>query len=247
MLTRAVKYDYVNDHPRKAEAMQILREFTLAQRGGDAETQAEEALPGAPGSEERKELLDFVIKMAGYIITGHCNENIMAMLLGLTARNGKGLFMRILKNVLEWMCATLVATLLTAVKAHVSTDAASPRTAALNKARCGNLGELPLGSVIDQDQFEILAGGDRMAARKLNADIQEFDPSHTIVMGCNELPVLKMDVAVKDKLIIIPFDAEFRAEKGGADGRQYDPKNPFSLCQGSPTQQTFRRADAGLL
>ena len=60
-------------------------------------------------------------------------------------------------------------------------------------------------------------------ARNLNAGLQEFEPTHTILMGVNELPMLSMDLSVKDKLIIAPFDAEFRAEKGSAAGREYDP------------------------
>ena len=107
MQTQMVNLNYDPNSPRIPEAMQILTDITLAERLG------------------RPDLLERLLRLMGYSITGHSSEDIIIFLMGKLGRNGKGIVETVMMEVVGHMFYQAPQTFLTACK-PVSAGAASP-------------------------------------------------------------------------------------------------------------------------
>ncbi|KAG5180891.1 hypothetical protein JKP88DRAFT_354698 [Tribonema minus] len=193
MLTRAVNIDYNADSPRIPEVMQLLTDITLA----------------APNRLNRPALLERLLRILGYSITGHVREEIIVFLLGRSARNGKGIIESLLQQVLGCMFYQAPQSFLTACKA-VSAGAASSHMMALRGARVVHLDELPAGVALDAQMIKYISGGADISGRELFGTQTSFSPTAVPWANTNEMPIIKAEPAILQRIEIIPCDAKFR-------------------------------------
>jgi P4 family phage/plasmid primase-like protien len=206
MQTRAVNIDYNPNSPRIPEVMQILSDITLA----------------APDRLNRPALLERLLRLLGYTITGHVREEIIIFLLGRSARNGKGIIESLLQKILGHMFYQAPTTFLTAVKA-VSAGSAAPHMMALRGARGLHLDELPAGVALDVQMIKNLTGGADISGRNLFEGQTSFSPTAVPWANTNEMPIIKAEPAILQRIEIIPCDAKFRTP--GDAVFPYDPND----------------------
>lgn len=66
-----------------------------------------------------------------------------------------------------------------------------------------------VGSNLDFTLLKMLTGGDSLTGAKLYQNDSAFAPTHTLVLTTNERPVLPATAAIKGRLRLVPFRADF--------------------------------------
>lgn len=98
---------------------------------------------------------------------------------------------------------------LTACKA-VSAGAASSHMMALRGARVVHLDELPAGVALDAQMIKYISGGADISGRELFGTQTSFSPTAVPWANTNEMPIIKAEPAILQRIEIIPCDAKFR-------------------------------------
>lgn len=148
------------------------------------------------------ELIAFVRRVAGYILTGDTSEQCIFIFHG-TGANGKSTLIKILIDLLgEYASQTSTDTLLAKRNDTVPNDIAALRGARLVAATETEDGRRLAESLVKQ-----LTGGDRIAARFMRAEWFEFVPTFKIIMATNHKPVIRgTDHAIWRRIRLVPFD-----------------------------------------
>jgi putative DNA primase/helicase len=160
------------------------------------------------------ELLAFLQRLAGYILTGSVKEEVLAIVHGPGA-NGKTKFIETLRACLGPAYVTSVAmeTLIVATGEQHPTDLADLRGKRLAIAT-----ETDEGRRLAEAKIKALTGRDRLRARYMRRDFFEFEPTHKLVIVGSHRPVLRnVDEAMRRRLLLIPFDAVIVAEARDPD------------------------------
>ena len=152
------------------------------------------------------ELISFLKKFCGYLLTGDRNEQIILFLVGKGA-NGKSVFLSVLKHVFGSYAGVINS------KALVdrSTGAIPSDIAGLANKRFVLLSEFPEHLPLNTATVKSITGGDEITARYLYKDWFEFKPQFQLVCAVNELPKLDwVDDAYFRRVKIIPFQRTFK-------------------------------------
>jgi putative DNA primase/helicase len=156
--------------------------------------------------------VEYVQRLIGYYLTGSTVEQILIFLYGLGA-NGKTIFVRVLLALLgEYAIQSPMNMLLETKNERHSTELADLRGVRL--AACT---ETPAGQAWNEPLVKQLTGSDKIRARKVYQDNEEFEPTHKIIVAGNYRPRVKgSDLGIWRRLKLIPFERIF------ADGKK-DP------------------------
>jgi putative DNA primase/helicase len=155
------------------------------------------------------ELLAFLQRLAGYILTGSVKEEVLAIVHGPGA-NGKTRFVETLRACLgpDYVTSVAMETLIVTAGEQHPTDLADLRGKRLAIAT-----ETDEGRRLAEAKVKALTGGDRIRARYMRRDFFEFAPTHKLLIVGNHRPVLRnVDEAMRRRLVLIPFDAVIPAE-----------------------------------
>lgn len=150
---------------------------------------------------DRKELIDYLQRLAGYCLTGETREEMLAFMYGLGG-NGKGVFMNTLREVMgEYARQAPMQIFLASKNDRHPTDLAS-----LAGARLVLASESPEGRSWDEERIKSLTGRDTISARFMNRDFFEFTPRFKLLVASNHKPRIKtVDDAWRRRLHLIPF------------------------------------------
>ncbi len=156
-----------------------------------------------------KEKAKFLQKILGYGLTGDTRHECMAILYGITTRNGKGtLCESILKVLGTYACASRPETL--ALKNKVNSSGPSEEIARLAGVRFVNIPEPGKGLPLNVAQVKSLTGNDTINARFLHENSFDFKPQFKIYINTNYLPIVNdVTVFTSGRILIIPFDRHF--------------------------------------
>lgn len=149
-----------------------------------------------------RELVDYVQRVFGYVLTGLTIEHLMFVLYGL-GRNGKSMTLETLRAMLGDYAATAPAStfLFNPCRGEIRNDLAR-----LAGARFVTASETGAGARLDVALVKSITGGERITARFLHKEFIEFAPQFKVFMATNEAPeVPAEDHAIWERLRLIPF------------------------------------------
>lgn len=164
-----------------------------------------------------EETVNYVRRLIGYYLTGSTAEQILVFCYGLGA-NGKTIFIRVLLALLgEYAIQSPMTMLLETKNERHSTELADLRGVRLTACT-----ETPAGQAWNEPLVKQLTGSDKIRARKLYQDHEEFEPTHKIIVVGNYRPRVKgSDLGIWRRLKLIPFERTF------SDGK----KDPHLLAK----------------
>jgi P4 family phage/plasmid primase-like protien len=157
------------------------------------------------------ELIDWVKRWCGYILTGSTSEQIFIFCFGLGA-NGKSVFGDILRYILCDYARAIASETLTEAKR--AAGSATPDLTELIGARMAMSAETENGAALAESLIKSLVSGDTMTVRKLYAAPVEFTPQFKLMMLGNHKPIIKgNDQGIWRRVRLIPFRRTFKPEE----------------------------------
>lgn len=148
------------------------------------------------------EVRDFVQRAVGYSLIGEVREHVLLILWGSGA-NGKTVFTQTILRVLgEYAVQTPAETLITNRSSSIPNDLAR-----LVGVRFVAATESEENGRLSEGRIKAMTGGDRIAARFMRAEWFEFDPTFTVWLSTNHMPVVRgTDEGIWRRIKLIPFD-----------------------------------------
>jgi putative DNA primase/helicase len=161
---------------------------------------------------ENDEVIAYLKRFVGYLLTGLTVEQCLVFLYGLGA-NGKSVFVETLLAMLGDYAVVAQAEMLMARKyAGIPNDIAR-----LKGARLVCMNETSQGAHFDEAKLKELTGGDRLTARFLNQEFFDFAPTFKLAIRGNHRPrIAGTDDGIWRRLHIVPFAVQIPA--GERDG-----------------------------
>ena len=153
-----------------------------------------------------QDLIQFVQRAAGYSLLGVQPEHVMLILHG-GGRNGKGIFLETLRNVLgdDYARTAPVSMLLARDQEGIPNDLAG-----LKGTRLVMASEPNEGRRLDEGKIKALTGGDTMTARFMRGEFFDFRPGFTLWLSTNHRPVIRgTDEGIWSRLRLVPFGVRF--------------------------------------
>jgi len=167
------------------------------------------------------EVRDFVQRAVGYALLGRPRERKMFIFIGRGA-NGKTLLEQVLADVLGDLAVTIRSEVL--LGRSYGGESATPELFRLKNTRLAFMSEPPKGLKFNEELIKRLTGMDRINARRMYGDAEQFDPTHTFFLAANTLPSSDgTDRAFWSRLLVVEFKSRFlspreMAETGKAEG-----------------------------
>jgi putative DNA primase/helicase len=160
-------------------------------------------------------LVDFLIRILGYCLTGSTREQILFFLYGAGA-NGKTTFLKLLKALLGdgLTKQTPAETLMQKLHGRSATN----DLARLEGARVVLANEIEENSFFAESLVKQMTGGDPIPARYLYKEYFEFQPKFKLLIAGNYKPVIKGDdEGIWRRIVPIAFEATFNKERQDPD------------------------------
>ena len=152
-------------------------------------------------------LQDFLMRAAGYCLTGSTREHALFFGHG-TGGNGKSVFVNTLTAIMGGYAATAPMETFVAT----SSDRHPTELAALRGARLVTAQETEEGRAWAEAKIKALTGGDPITARFMRRDFFTFTPQFKLFAAGNHRPGLRgVDEAIKRRLHLIPFSVSIPA------------------------------------
>jgi P4 family phage/plasmid primase-like protien len=157
------------------------------------------------------ELIDWVRRWCGYLLTGTTSEQVFVFCFGLGA-NGKSVMADILRYILGDYARAISSDTLTESKR--AAGGATPDLAELIGVRLAMSAETEDGSALAESLIKSLVAGDTMSVRKLYGAPIQFTPQFKLMMLGNHKPVIKgNDYGIWRRVRLIPFKRTFKPEE----------------------------------
>lgn len=151
---------------------------------------------------ENVELMDYVQRMCGYLLTASVQEHCLFFLHG-GGRNGKSVMVETIMRVMgDYACAAEPEMLMTKKHVGIPNDVAR-----LRGRRAVFLNETNQGHRFDEAKLKNLTGGDKLNARFLREEFFDFAPTHKLCLRGNHKPTVNgTDEGIWSRLRLIPFN-----------------------------------------
>lgn len=152
------------------------------------------------------EMVDYLQRVLGYILTGDTSEQCFFMLYGMGA-NGKSTFINVVQHILGDYAKT--------AEFNTFLDlnrGAAPRNdlAVLTGKRFVVASEGSEGKSLDEAVVKQFCGGDNVSARLLHKELFEFRPVCKIMLATNHKPIVRgTDEGIWRRMRLVPFLANF--------------------------------------
>jgi putative DNA primase/helicase len=168
------------------------------------------------------EIRGFLKRFLGYCLTAETDERVIVTPYGNTA-TGKGTLLTPIQWILGSYCVELPDV---ALLEETGEDRKYNYLVKLCGARLAIINELSQSRRLDSVMMKRLSGGstDKVNARRLNHQPIEFFPTHKLMIPTNDLPVLRLDDAMKDRIRVVPFTQKW----GGKSAPDKGLKSFFS-------------------
>ncbi|GAB4334147.1 MAG: hypothetical protein Kow0099_06130 [Candidatus Abyssubacteria bacterium] len=152
-------------------------------------------------TDDNVDVLAFLQRAVGYALSGSVREQKLLFLHGAGA-NGKSTFLNMLLHVWGDYARRIAPDLL-----FLNRDDRHPTALAdLCGVRLAVTTEIEQGKRLAEVLVKELSGGDRLLARRMRQDYFEFEPTHTLFIAGNHLPVIRgSEHAVWRRIALVPF------------------------------------------
>jgi putative DNA primase/helicase len=151
------------------------------------------------------ELMDYVQRWCGYLLTANVAENSLMFLLG-DGRNGKSLLIEVMKELLgEYAIVASTEMVMVRRNPGIPNDIARMRG-----VRAVFMNETNKGQRFDEAKVKDLTGGDTLNARFMREEFFDFAPTHKLVIRGNHKPTINgTDAGIWSRFKLVPFRANF--------------------------------------
>ena len=157
--------------------------------------------------EDDQELIDWMKRFCGYLLTGSTQEQIFLFCFGHGA-NGKSVFIEVLKHIAGDYARAIASETLSESKRQAG--GATPDLAALIGARLVICGETEDNTAMAESLVKSLVSGDSMAVRQLYAAPVQFTPGFKLLMAGNHKPIVRgNDNGIWRRVRLVPFRRTF--------------------------------------
>lgn len=158
-----------------------------------------------------QDMIRFIRQLIGYTLTGDTREQHVLILEG-GGGNGKGVFLDTIITLMGDYSRTFRKEVLTLRQNGDSQGDAD--LANLPGARLASINELGDGDRLNVSRVKELTGGEELTANPKYMAPFSFTSAAKLWIRTNHLPVARMDLALADRIIRIPFKARFRGTAG---------------------------------
>lgn len=156
-------------------------------------------------ADQREELVDYLQRIAGYVLTGSIREHAVFLLTGSGA-NGKTVFVTTLQYLLGDLATIAAPGLLMVAKG----DRHPTELRDLFGRRLVVTEEVPRGSAFSEERIKSLTGGADVKGRGMREDFTTFKPTHKLLITANDRPrVRDTSEGFWRRLRVVPFDVSF--------------------------------------
>jgi putative DNA primase/helicase len=156
-----------------------------------------------------RELQEYLKRVCGYWLTGHCYEHALFFFYGIGA-NGKSVLVETVQGYMGSYATTAPAETFMAVRG----ERHPTELAALRGARLVIAHETESGRHWNESRIKQLTGGDTVAARFMRQDFFTFKPTFKICIVGNHRPSLRtVDEAIRRRFHLIPFNVTIPKEE----------------------------------
>ena len=155
------------------------------------------------------ELIGYLRRLVGYLLTGLTNEHALHFLFGLGA-NGKSVFCEIIAALLGEYAAICSPELIM-LKRHqgIPNDIAR-----LRGIRAAFMNETAEGARFDEAKLKDLTGSDSLTGRFLHREFFDFVPTHKLLIRGNHKPAINgTDEGIWRRLHLVPFTVSITPEQ----------------------------------
>lgn len=157
------------------------------------------------------ELIDWLQRFCGYLLTGSTREQIFLFCFGHGA-NGKSVFIEVLKHIIGDYSRAIASETLSESKRQAG--GATPDLAALIGARLVLCSETEDNTALAESLVKSLVSGDSMAVRQLYAAPVQFTPNFKLVMAGNHKPIVRgNDNGIWRRVRLVPFGRTFSPDE----------------------------------
>jgi len=149
------------------------------------------------------ELIEFIQRISGYLLTGSTKENVIFILYGVGA-NGKSTFIKTLQEILgDYAMTTPGETfLIDGYSKSIRNDLAR-----LQGARLVVVSEIEEDKKLAESLVKQFSGGDSIVARFLYKEYFEYRPTGKIFLVTNKKPIIRgTEYAIWRRILLIPFE-----------------------------------------
>jgi putative DNA primase/helicase len=155
------------------------------------------------------EMMEYLARVAGYALTGSIEEHALFFCYG-TGRNGKSKYVETISKIMGDYAHVAPMNMFL----HSPHERHPTELAGLRGARLVTSGEIEKGARWDESKIKTLTGGDDIMARFMAQDFFRFSPQFTLLlMGNNKPSIRDVDVAMKARMHLIPFNVTIPEEK----------------------------------
>lgn len=157
------------------------------------------------------ELIDWLHRWCGYLLTGMTTEQVFLFGFGLGA-NGKTVLAELLKYILGDYARSIASETLTETKRQAG--GASPDLADLIGCRMAMSAETEDGAALAESLVKSLTSGDTITARQLYTSPVQFIPAFKLLMIGNHRPVIRgNDYGIWRRVRLVPFTRTFTEQE----------------------------------
>ncbi len=157
------------------------------------------------------ELVGWLKRWCGYLLTGSTNEQILLFFFGFGA-NGKSVLAETLRHVMGDYARAVAAETLT--ESRRQAGSATPDLAALIGARLAVSSETEDGAALAESLIKTLVSGDTLSVRQLYAGPVQFSPQFKLVVLGNHKPVIRgQDHGIWRRVRLVPFGKTFNGDE----------------------------------
>jgi putative DNA primase/helicase len=149
-----------------------------------------------------QELIGYLQRVVGYILTGSTREEVLWLLYG-TGANGKSTFREVLHTLLgDYALASDASLLVSQDRAGTAT----PEVARLQGRRLIAINETAENAHLNEARVKFITSNDMISARYLHENPFDFIPTHKALLTTNHKPVVKgTDAAIWRRVHLLPF------------------------------------------
>lgn len=164
-------------------------------------------------TKQRKELVGFLRRVCGYVLTGRINEEALFFFYG-TGGNGKSKFLGVLAGILgDYHTKAAISTFIASKNEQHPTDIAK-----LMGARLVTAVETEEGRRWAEAKIKEMTGGDRLTGRFMRQDFFDFDPQFKLLIAGNHKPGLRsVDIAMRRRFNLVPFEVSIPKDEQDKD------------------------------
>ena len=187
-------------------------------------------------------MVEYLQYFLGYTITGHIREQKFVVFWGELGGNGKSVLIELLRHVLEEkkLYATLSGSSLLKNRKS-SPGSATPHLLPLFGTRIAILDESDKAVKLNEGMIKRITGNKTCTVRPLFKEEFTFEMMAQPILITNFRPDISNDAALHRRLILIPFDAEFK------DPEEFDKNNPKHRIKDKKKQEKLENNSQQLL